>query len=217
MENIRVAIFEDNKHLRESLYYLINGTPGFSCTGAYPDCNDAVFQITKDTPDVILMDIEMPGLNGIQGVKLIKSKFPQVHVLMQTIFHDENNIFDAICAGASGYILKSTTPAEYITAIKDVYNGGSPMTGSIARKVLELFQKNIQVEAKKDYQLTPKEKEMLQFMVQGKSFKMIAEAAGISYETVRTHMKNIYAKLHVNSNTEAVSKVLKEKLLSIFF
>ena len=217
MENIRVAIFEDNKHLRESLYYLINGTPGFSCTGAYPDCNDAVFQITKDTPDVILMDIEMPGLNGIQGVKLIKSKFPQVHVLMQTIFHDENNIFDAICAGASGYILKSTTPAEYITANKDVYNGGSPMTGSIARKVLELFQKNIQVEAKKDYQLTPKEKEMLQFMVQGKSSKMIAEAAGISYETVRTHMKNIYAKLHVNSNTEAVSKVLKEKLLSIFF
>ncbi|HRG86051.1 MAG TPA: response regulator transcription factor [Chitinophagales bacterium] len=217
MENIRVAIFEDNKHLRESLYYLINGTPGFSCTGAYPDCNDAVFQITKDTPDVILMDIEMPGLNGIQGVKLIKSKFPQVHVLMQTIFHDENNIFDAICAGASGYILKSTTPAEYIAAIKDVFNGGSPMTGSIARKVLELFQKNIQVEAKQDYQLTPKEKEMLQFMVQGKSFKMIAEAAGISYETVRTHMKNIYAKLHVNSNTEAVSKVLKEKLLSIFF
>lgn len=217
MENIRVAIFEDNKHLRESLYYLINGTPGFSCTGAYPDCNDAVFQITKDTPDVILMDIEMPGLNGIQGVKLIKNKFPQVHVLMQTIFHDENNIFDAICAGASGYILKSTTPAEYIAAIKDVFNGGSPMTGSIARKVLELFQKNIQVEAKQDYQLTPKEKEMLQFMVQGKSFKMIAEAAGISYETVRTHMKNIYAKLHVNSNTEAVSKVLKEKLLSIFF
>lgn len=217
MENIRVAIFEDNKHLRESLYYLINGTPGFSCTGAYPDCNDAVFQITKDTPDVILMDIEMPGLNGIQGVKLIKSKFPQVHVLMQTIFHDENNIFDAICAGASGYILKSTTPAEYINAIKDVYNGGSPMTGSIARKVLELFQKNIQVETKQDYQLTPKEKEMLQYMVQGKSFKMIAEAAGISYETVRTHMKNIYAKLHVNSNTEAVSKVLKEKLLSIFF
>ena len=217
MENIRVAIFEDNKHLRESLYYLINGTPGFSCTGAYPDCNDAVFKITKDTPDVILMDIEMPGLNGIQGVKLIKSKFPQVHVLMQTIFHDENNIFDAICAGAAGYIRKSTIPADYITAIKDVYNGGSPMTGSIARKVLELFQKNIQVEAKKDYQLTPKEKEMLQFMVQGKSFKMIAEAAGISYETVRTHMKNIYAKLHVNSNTEAVSKVLKEKLLSIFF
>ena len=217
MENIRVTIFEDNKHLRESLFYLVNGTPGFICTGAYPDCNDAVFHITKDTPDVVLMDIEMPGLNGIEGVKLIKRKFPDMQVLMQTIFHDETNIFNAICAGASGYILKSTTPADYIEAIRDVYNGGSPMTGSIARKVLELFQKNVQPEIKPDYQLTPKEKEMLHFMVQGKSFKMIAEAAGISYETVRTHMKNIYAKLHVNSNTEAVSKVLKEKLLSLVF
>jgi DNA-binding NarL/FixJ family response regulator len=217
MENIRVTIFEDNKHLRESLFYLVNGTPGFICTGAYPDCNDAVFHITKDTPDVVLMDIEMPGLNGIEGVKLIKRKFPDMQVLMQTVFHDETNIFNAICAGASGYILKSTTPADYIEAIRDVYNGGSPMTGSIARKVLELFQKNVQPEIKPDYQLTPKEKEMLHFMVQGKSFKMIAEAAGISYETVRTHMKNIYAKLHVNSNTEAVSKVLKEKLLSLVF
>lgn len=216
MEDIRVVIFEDNKHVRESLYYLINGTPGFNCIGAFPDCNDVLFHISKEMPDVVLMDIEMPGLNGIQGVKLIKSKFPQVHVLMQTVFHDENNIFNAICAGASGYILKSTTPAEYIEAIKDVYNGGSPMTGSIARKVLELFQKNIAQEEKKDYQLTPKEKEMLNYMVQGKSFKMIANAAGISYETVRTHMKNIYTKLHVNSNTEAVSKVLKEKLLSLF-
>jgi DNA-binding NarL/FixJ family response regulator len=217
MENIRVTIFEDNKHLRESLFYLVNGTPGFICTGAYPDCNDAVFHITKDTPDVVLMDIEMPGLNGIEGVKLIKQKFPNMQVLMQTVFHDETNIFNAICAGASGYILKSTTPAAYIESIRDVYNGGSPMTGSIARKVLELFQKNVQPEIKPDYQLTPKEKEMLHFMVQGKSFKMIAEAAGISYETVRTHMKNIYAKLHVNSNTEAVSKVLKEKLLSLVF
>ncbi len=217
MNDIRVAIFEDNKHLRESLYYLVNGTPGFICTGAYPDCNDVLHHISKDLPNVVLMDIEMPGLNGIQGVKLIKSKFPEVQVLMQTIFHDETNIFNAICAGASGYILKSTTPAEMIEAIKDVHNGGSPMTGSIARKVLDLFQKNIQPTASVDYQLTPKEKEMLAYMVQGKSFKMIAEAAGISYETVRTHMKNIYAKLHVNSNTEAVSKVLKEKLLSLFF
>jgi len=217
MNDIKVAIFEDNKHLRESLYYLVNGTPGFICIGVYPDCNDAVFQITKDTPDVILMDIEMPGINGIQAVKLIKEKFPNIQVLMQTVFHDEENIFNAICAGASGYILKSTTPAEFIEAIKNVYNGGSPMTGSIARKVLELFSKNIKPTATSDYQLTVKEKEMLGFMVTGKSFKMIAEAAGISYETVRTHMKNIYAKLHVNSNTEAVSKVLNEKLLPFLF
>lgn len=214
MDEIRVAIFEDNKHLRESLYYLINGTPGFTCMGAYPDCNDVVFQLSKEKPDVVLMDIEMPGLSGIEGVKLIKKNFPEIQVLMQTVFHDEDNIFNAICAGASGYILKSTTPAEFIEAVKNVYNGGSPMTGSIARKVLDLFQKRVPVSTPNDYQLTPKEKEMLTFMVEGKSFKMIAAASGISYETVRTHMKNIYAKLHVNSNTEAVSKVLREKLLS---
>lgn len=213
MNNIRVCIFEDNKHLRESLYYLINGTEGFACTGAYPDCSDLIFQLKKDIPDVVLMDIEMPGINGIEGVKLIKQQLPELHVLMQTVFHDDENIFNAICAGASGYILKSTSPANYIEAIKDVYNGGSPMTGSIARRVLELFQRNIAPANKTDYQLTPKEKEILNHMVQGKSFKMIADAMGISYETVRTHMKSIYNKLHVNSNTEAVSKAMREKIV----
>lgn len=210
---IKVAIFEDNKHLRESLYYLISGTEGFICCGNFPDCNDLVFQLKKDLPDVVLMDIEMPGISGIEGVKLIKQHFPNVQVLMQTVFHDDENIFNAICAGASGYILKSTSPAQYIESIKDVFNGGSPMTGSIARRVLELFQKNILPASKNDYQLTPKEKEILQQMVQGKSFKMVADALNISYETVRSHMKNIYSKLHVNSNTEAVSKVIKENII----
>lgn len=213
MNQIRVAIFEDNKHLRESLYYLINGTEGFSCTGAYADGNDLQFQLKKSMPDVVLMDIEMPGINGIEAVKIIRQQFPTVQVLMQTIFHDDDNIFNAICAGASGYILKTTSPADYIEAIKDVYNGGSPMTGSIARRVLELFQRNISPVASTDYQLTPKEKEILQQLVKGKSFKMIADAIGATYETVRTHMKNIYAKLHVNSNTEAVSKALSEKIV----
>lgn len=213
MNQVRVAIFEDNKHLRESLYYLINGTEGFSCTGAYADGNDLQFQLKKSMPDVVLMDIEMPGINGIEAVKLIRQQFPTVQVLMQTIFHDDDNIFNAICAGASGYILKTTSPAGYIEAIKDVYNGGSPMTGSIARRVLELFQRNISPAASTDYQLTPKEKEILQQLVKGKSFKMIADAIGATYETVRTHMKNIYAKLHVNSNTEAVSKALQEKIV----
>ena len=213
MNQIRVAIFEDNKHLRESLYYLINGTEGFSCTGAYADGNDLQFQLKKSMPDVVLMDIEMPGINGIEAVKIIRQQFPTVQVLMQTIFHDDDNIFNAICAGASGYILKTTSPADYMEAIKDVYNGGSPMTGSIARRVLELFQRNISPVASTDYQLTPKEKEILQQLVKGKSFKMIADAIGATYETVRTHMKNIYAKLHVNSNTEAVSKALSEKIV----
>lgn len=213
MDQITVAIFEDNKHLRDSLFYLINGTEGFSCIGAYPDCGDLLFQLRKSTPDVVLMDIEMPGINGIEGVKLIRENFPAIHVLMQTVFHDDENIFNAVCAGASGYILKSTSPANYVEAIRDVNNGGAPMTGSIARRVLELFQKGISPVSPTDYQLTPKEKEILQQMVQGKSFKMVADALNITYETVRTHMKNIYNKLHVNSNTEAVSKALKERIV----
>jgi len=213
MQSIRVTIFEDNKHLRESLYYLINGTDGFTCCGAFADSNDLLFQLKRSLPDVVLMDIEMPGMNGINAVKLIKQNFPSVQVLMQTIFHDDDNIFNAICAGASGYILKTTSPAGYIESIKDVYNGGSPMTGSIARRVLELFQKNVTPVANTDYQLTPKEKEILQQLVKGKSFKMIADAIGSTYETVRTHIKNIYAKLHVNSNTEAVSKAIQEKIV----
>ena len=210
---IHVSIYEDNKHLRESLYYLINGTEGFSCAGAFADCNDLLFQLKRHQPDVVLMDIEMPGMNGIEAVTLIKQHFGSVQVLMQTVFHDDDNIFKAICAGASGYILKTTSPAGYIEAIKDVFNGGSPMTGSIARRVLELFQKNVAPASKHDYELTPKEKEVLQQLVKGKSFKMIADALGSTYETVRTHMKNIYAKLHVNSNTEAVSKALQEKIV----
>ncbi len=213
MNIIKVAIFEDNKHLRESLFYLVNGTEGFTCTGAYADSNDLLFQIKRSQPDVILMDIEMPGMNGIDAVKITKKQFPAIQVLMQTIFHDDDNIFKAICAGASGYILKTTSPAGYMDAIKDVYNGGSPMTGSIARRVLDLFQKNIIPAGDNDYQLTPKEKEILHQLVKGKSFKMIADIIGTSYETVRTHMKNIYSKLHVNSNTEAVSKALQEKIV----
>jgi DNA-binding NarL/FixJ family response regulator len=214
MSEIRVAIFEDNKHLRESLFYLVNGTTGFTCTGAFHDCTDLLFKLKQCEPDVILMDIEMPGISGIDAVKIVKMENPSIQILMQTIFHDDENIFNSICAGASGYILKTTSPAGYIEAIQDVYNGGSPMSSSIARRVLTLFQKNITPAANNNYALTPKEKDILQQMVQGKSFKMIAAATGITYETVRTHMKNIYLKLHVNSNTEAVSKALREKIVS---
>ncbi len=214
MSDIRVAIFEDNKHLRESLFYLVNGTGGLICTGAFHDCSDLLFKIKQSAPDVILMDIEMPGMRGIDAVKIVKQEHPEIQILMQTIFHDDENIFNSICAGASGYILKTTSPAGYIDAIQDVFNGGSPMSSSIARRVLTLFQKNIIPAPDNNYQLTPKEKDILQQMVLGKSFKMIAAVTGISYETVRTHMKNIYLKLHVNSNTEAVSKALREKIVS---
>lgn len=213
MDQIRVSIFEDNKHLRESLFYLIHGSPGLTCSGQHPDCTDIEFVLRREKPDVVLMDIEMPGINGIDGVRTIKQHFPEIQVLMQTIFQDDQHIFEAICAGASGYILKSTSPSGYIEAILDVHNGGSPMTGSIARKVLTLFQQKATPVISPDYLLTPREKDILGHMVQGLSFKMIADVSGVSYETVRTHMKSIYSKLHVNSNTEAVSKALRERLV----
>ena len=213
MKPITVTIFEDNKHLRESLGYLINGTAGFGLIDAFPDGYDLLPRLDKNLPDVVLMDIEMPGLNGIEAVKLIKQQYPAVQILMQTIFHDDDNIFNAVCAGASGYILKTTSPEGYLEAIRDVHNGGSPMTGSVARRVLELFQHNLIPKGNADYQLTPREKEILQQLIKGKSYKMIADAVGCSFETVRSHMKNIYVKLHVNSNTEAVLKVLQEKIV----
>jgi DNA-binding NarL/FixJ family response regulator len=213
MQSIKVALFEDNKHLREGLSILIGGTPGFSLTGAYPDCDELLYQLKKELPDVVLMDIEMPGMRGTEAVKLIKKDFPQVQVLMQTVFQDDENIFQSICAGASGYILKTTTPAQYLEAIRDVYHGGSPMSPIIARRVVSLFAQNVSIPSLNEYQLTPKEKEILSLMVQGKSIKLIADASEISYETVRTHVKNIYSKLHVNCNTEAVSKAMREKIV----
>ncbi len=211
--DIRVAIFEDNKHLRESLQILISGTPGYHCTGAYPDCRDLLPQLKREMPDVVLMDIEMPGMNGIDAVKKIKENYPQLQVLMQTMFDDDEYIFNAICSGASGYILKTTTPAGYIEAINNVYAGGSPMSPTVARKVFGLFKSNIHIASKVQYNLTAKEKEVLQLLINGRSYKMIAEEMQISTETVKTHMKNIYIKLHVNSNTEAVAKALKDKII----
>lgn len=213
MDAIRVCIFEDNKHLREGLYYIVNGTEGFTCTGAYPDCNNLAFHLKRDNPQVILMDIEMPGMNGLEALKLIRKEFPDIQVIMQTVFDDDENIFNAICNGAAGYILKNTSPAGYMDAVKDVYNGNAPMSGPVARRVLQLFQQNVKPVTTNDYLLTPKEKEILQLLVKGKSFKMIAADAGISYETVRTHIKNIYTKLQVNCNTEAVSKAVMEKIV----
>lgn len=192
---------------------LISATPGITCIGTYPDCRDMLIYIESDVPDVVLMDIEMPGMNGIEAVKLIKQHFPGVQILMQTMFDDDDYIFEAICSGASGYILKTTTPLGYTEAIKNVHAGGSPMSPSIARKVFELFKTNLASQVDVNYNLTDKEKEILQNLVKGKSYKMIAEEMSISTETVKTHMKNIYTKLHVNSNTEAVVKAIKDKII----
>lgn len=209
---IRVSIFEDNKHLRDTFELLLSNSEGFTCTGAYVDCHDMIANIKASPCDVVLMDIEMPGMNGIEATRLMKQHFPQINILIQTVFFEDDYIFNAICAGASGYILKSTTPDGYLDAIRDVQAGGSPMTPGIARRVLELFKVNLQP-ANTSYNLSAQEKKVLQLLVAGKSYKMIAAELFISQETVKSHISNIYAKLHVHSATEAVALAIKNKIV----
>jgi DNA-binding NarL/FixJ family response regulator len=211
---ISVAVFEDNKHLRETFEFLLNNAEGFTCTGAYPDCSNLVVKLEVSPCDIVLMDIEMPGMNGIDATKIIKQHFPNMYVLIQTVFFENDYIFDAICAGASGYILKTTSPDGYLEAIKDVHAGGSPMTPGIARKVLELFKDNLQpATTLNDYNLTTQEKKVLQLLVAGKSYKLIAAELYVSNDTIKTHVRNIYSKLHVHSGTEAVSKAIRNNIV----
>src|SRR5262245_53048380 len=210
---IRVVIFEDNRSLREGLATLIGGTAGFSCTGAFPNCNNLLKNIEQTKPDVVLMDIEMPGINGIEAVVMIKEKFPETKILMETIFDDDEKIFNSVCAGAEGYILKNTAPAQIMEAIKEIYEGGSPMTPSIANRVLKMIKNRPTVFNKESFDLSAREKEVLVCLAKGMSYKMIADTCCISLETVNVHMKNIYRKLHVHSKGEAVSKALKGRIV----
>lgn len=211
---IRVAIFEDNKHLRETFQLLLDTAEGYSCVGAWANCNELIKVLHANPCDIVLMDIEMPGMNGIEATKIIKENFPDINILIQTVFFEDEYIFNAICAGASGYILKSTTPQGYLDAIKDVKTGGSPMTPGIARRVLELFKSNLQPQTTADeYNLTNQEKKVLQQLVQGKSYKLVAESLYVSVDTIKTHVRNIYAKLQVHSGTEAVSKAIRDKIV----
>ncbi len=211
---IRVAIFEDNKLLRDALQTILNGTPGFICTGAFADGNHWEFDIKRSTPDVVLMDIEMPGISGIEVTKQVCATFPDTKILIQTVFNDSEKIFHALCAGASGYILKNEPPHKFLEAINEVYDGGAPVSPSVAKKLLGFFtNKNVLVApADTDFQLSEREKELLHLMVEGHNYKDIAEKAFISYETVRTHVKHIYKKLHVASRSEAVMKAMQHGL-----
>lgn len=210
---IRVLAFDDNKNLLEGIKFLLKDSDTIFLAGAYTDATQAVPMVRKDQPDVVLMDIQMPGISGIDAVKAIKSAFPNLQILMQTVFEDNDKVFAAICAGASGYILKSTPADKVLEAITDVYLGGSPMSPSIARKVLKLFHSQF-AQVPQDYQaLTSREKEVLSCMVRGLSYKMIAGACGISFNTVHSHIKKIYEKLHVNSASEAVAKAIQQRII----
>ena len=214
--DIRVALFEDNRLFREAMQSILNGTIGFICCGAFEDGMRIEEKITRTRPDVVLMDIEMPGIDGIEATRKINEKFPDVKVLIQTVFSENEKIFYAMCAGASGYILKSDPPNSYLEAIKEVYNGGAAMSASVAKRVLGFFSnKNVILVAptSQDYKLTAREKELLNMMIEGDDFRAIAERAFISYDTVRTHVRNIYQKLHVANRTEAVMKAIQQGLI----
>jgi len=213
-QTIYVTIFEDNKDLREGMQQILNASPGFSCASAYANCNNLIKRLQETKPDVVLMDIQMPGMSGIEAAAVIRQEFPELPVLMQTVFEDNAKVFAAICAGANGYILKSTPPVKLLEAIKEVAEGGSPMTPSVAAKVLRMFKdQNPKPDTLKDTDLSEREKEILALLVDGLSYKLIADKLFISYETVHSHVKKIYQKLHVNSVNEAVSKALRNKLV----
>jgi len=211
--NIRVTIFEDNTNLRRGLTSLINGSAGFECSGAFGNCDNLVKHITDTKPDVVLMDIEMPGMNGIEAVRILKPQFPEIKILMETIFEDDEKVFQSICNGAEGYILKNTPPARILEAIREIHEGGAPMTPSIASKVLAMFKSGTSFAKDETHNLTEREREVLKYLVDGMSYKAVAEKCFVSLDTVSSHVKNIYKKLHVNSKSAAVAKAIKGKIV----
>jgi DNA-binding NarL/FixJ family response regulator len=214
--SLRIAIFDDNKNIRESIGLLLKTEPDFEVVGSFSHVLDCIEDIKECKPDVILMDIEMPGMTGIEAVKFVKKEFPHIQILMQTVFEDDDRVFDSICSGASGYLLKNFLNTKLVDSIKELQFGGSPMSPSIARKVLNKMQQipeHVKPEEAPDYHLTNREKEVLACIVNGLAYKMIADQLNISYETVRSHVKKIYEKLHVASLTEVVSKAMKERIV----
>src|SRR5436190_9349786 len=209
---IKVLLYEDNPQLREGLTMLISGSDGFEVVAAFKNCNTVVEEVEAYRPDVILMDIDMPGINGIEGLKRLREFNSDVKVLMLTVFDDNKNVFQAISNGANGYILKKTPPSKLLEYISEAQTGGAPMTASIATQVLKMFS-SMNNEKGEDYNLSDREKQVLLLLVEGFSYKMIAAEMFISIDTVRSHIKKIYEKLHVNSKSEAVAKAFKDKIV----
>jgi DNA-binding NarL/FixJ family response regulator len=209
---IKVLIYEDNPQLREGLTMLIDGTEGFHVVASYKGCTNVLEELKAWNPDVILMDIDMPAMSGIDGLKKIREVNREVKVLMLTVFDDNANVFEALKNGANGYLLKKTPPAKLLEYIQDVARGGAPMTSSVAAQVLKMFSE-LPSKSKGEYNLSEREKEVLQLLVNGYSYKMIADEMFIAIDTVRSHIKKIYEKLHVNSKSEAVAKAFKDRLL----
>ena len=211
--NVKMLIYEDNEELRSSLVWLLSRNKGFTIVGDFPICKEVIQHVAQLKPDVILMDIDLPGMNGIEGVKQIRTVDKEVQIIMITVFDDDTSVYDALYAGANGYLLKKYIFERLTNAIKDVLEGGAPMSPSIARLVINsLVQKRLP-KPKEDYQLTPREMDVLVSLGKGNSYKMVADDLDISIDTVRTHIKQVYAKLHVQSQGEAISRALREGLI----
>ncbi len=204
---ISVSIIEEDDDIRQGLELLIHGTDGFCCVGAYRSCEAAISDIEREPPDVLVLDVELPGMSGIEGIRKIKQRNSNIDIIMLTVHDDDKTVFESLCAGASGYLVKTTQPARLLEAIKDVNNGGAPMTASIARMVISSFLRP------SHEVLTPRESEILSQLCEGKSYKMIANDLFISKGTVHSHIKNIYRKLKVNSKSQAVAKAFQNKLI----
>ncbi|MCI0514865.1 response regulator transcription factor [candidate division KSB1 bacterium] len=212
MHEIQIAIVEDHADLRNSLKLILSASPGCTVVGAYHQCENLLAELEEITPQVIFMDIGLPGMSGIEGVRQIKSVLPETHILMLTIYEDDAQVFQAICAGAAGYLLKKSSPIDILQAIEQVMAGGVPMTPSIAQKVLKMFR-NFAPRPEHYENLTSREYDVLKALVDGQDYKQIAGRYFISLDTVRNHIRHIYEKLQVHSKSEAVAKALRQHLV----
>jgi DNA-binding NarL/FixJ family response regulator len=211
-DSIRVAIVEDQRRTREGLRALIDGSEGFVCVGAWSSMEEALADSWTPPPHVMLMDLGLPGMSGIEGIALLRKRSPETALVVLTVYEDNDQVFRALCAGATGYLLKNTTPAKLLEGLQSAVNGGSPMSPEIARQVIELFRKFHPPE-RANYDLTPHEVRLLKLLVEGHSYKSAAFELGVSINTIAFHIQNIYGKLQVHSKSEAVARALNENLL----
>lgn len=209
---ITVAVVEDELEIRECLQILIDQSPGYRCTGTFRTMERALERLATDLPDVALVDIGLPGMSGIEGVRTLKERFPSVRAVMLTVYEDNDRIFEALCAGACGYLLKRTRPAKMLEGIREVVEGGAPMSPEVARRVIALFQ-DVRPAARAEYHLTPHEIRLLTLLMEGHSYRSAARLLGVTPHAVSFHLRNIYEKLQVHSKTEAVAKALRHRLI----
>jgi DNA-binding NarL/FixJ family response regulator len=209
---IKVAIVEDRREIRQGLAMLIGGTEGFRCTGSYGSMEEALQKISFELPDVVLNDIGLPGMSGIEGIKILKERYPNLLILMLTVYDDDERIFDAMCAGASGYLLKKTPPLRLLESLREAVNGGAPMSPEVATRVIKLFRE-IRPPERADYELTPHETRLLKLFVAGHNYKSAAVELGVTVHTVSFHLRSIYDKLQVHSKSEAVAKALQSRIV----